>query len=70
MQKAEDLGGYYRVPADNRNLNYEQFFIKGEVSTSAKDDYNSHNTERLNVDSVIKMLLKTDFIKQELGNNG
>jgi len=69
MQKAEDLGGYYRVPADNRGLNYEQFFTKGEVTTSAKDDYHSHNTERLDVDSVIKMLLKTDFIKQELGNN-
>ena len=69
IQKAEDLGNYYRVPADNRNLNYEQFFTKGDPTTSAKEDYNSHNTIRLDVDDVIKMLLETDFIKQELGKN-
>ena len=69
MQNAEDMGKYYRIPADNRNLNYAQYFSEGEISISSKDDYNSHNTERLDIDGMIKELLKLDFIQQELNNN-
>ena len=69
MQNAEDMGQYYRIPADNRNLNYAQYFSEGEISISQKDDYNSHNTERLDIDGMIKELLKLDFIQQELNNN-
>ena len=69
MQNAEDMGQYYRIPADNRNLNYAQYFSEGEISISSKDDYNSHNTERLDIDGMTKELLKLDFIQQELNNN-
>ncbi|MFA6061477.1 MAG: polysaccharide biosynthesis protein [Gallionella sp.] len=66
MAKAEDLGGYYRIPADNRDLNYAQFFSEGEEKISHQEDYTSHNTERLNVGQVKNLLLKLDFIKEEL----
>jgi UDP-N-acetylglucosamine 4,6-dehydratase/5-epimerase len=66
MAKAEDMGGYYRIPADNRDLNYAQFYSEGEEKISHLEDYTSHNTERLNVDQVKELLLKLDFIKEEL----
>lgn len=66
MAKAEDLGGYYRIPADNRDLNYAQFFSEGEEKISHQEDYTSHNAERLNVEQVKALLLKLDFIKKEL----
>lgn len=66
MAKAEDRGGYYRIPADNRDLNYAQFFSEGEEKISHQDDYTSHNTERLNVTQVKTLLLQLDFIKEEL----
>ena len=66
MVKAQDLGGYYRIPADNRDLNYAQYFSEGEEKISHQEDYTSHNTERLNVAQVKKLLLKLDFIKEEL----
>lgn len=66
MAKAENLGGYYRIPADNRDLNYAQFFSEGEEKISHQEDYTSHNTERLNVGQVKELLLKLDFIKEEL----
>lgn len=66
MAKAQDMGGYYRIPADNRDLNYAQFFSEGEEKISHQDDYTSHNTERLNVEQVKSLLLKLDFIKEEL----
>lgn len=66
MAKAEDLGGYYRIPADNRDLNYAQFFSEGEVKISHQDDYTSHNTERLNVEQVKKLLSKLEFIREAL----
>ncbi len=66
MAKADDLGDYYRIPADNRDLNYAQFFSEGEEKISQQEDYTSHNTERLNVDQIKKLLLKLDFIKEEL----
>ena len=66
MAKAEDMGGYYRIPADNRDLNYARFVSEGEEKISHFEDYTSHNTERLNVEQVKKLLLKLDFIKDEL----
>ncbi len=66
MVKAEDMGGYYRIPADNRDLNYAQYFSEGEEKTSSQEDYTSHNTERLNVEQVKKLLLKLDYFKEEL----
>ena len=66
MHRAEDLGSYYRIPADNRDLNYAQYFTEGDISTSSTDDYHSHNAEQLDVDGVINILSKVDFIKQEL----
>ena len=66
MAKADDLGDYYRIPADNRDLNYAQFFSQGEEKISFQEDYTSHNTERLNVEQVKQLLLKLDFIKEQL----
>ncbi len=61
---AEDLGKYFRVPPDGRDLNYDKFFEKGEKSFTLSEDYNSHNTERLDVVAMKKMLLELDFIQQ------
>ena len=66
MAKAEDMGDYYRIPADNRDLNYAQYFSEGEEMLSHLDDYTSHNTDRLNVDQIKQLLLKLDYIKKEL----
>lgn len=66
MTKAVDMGRYYRIPADNRDLNYAQYFTEGEESISQQDDYTSHNTDRLTVDQIKKTLLKLEYIKDEL----
>lgn len=66
MAHAQDLGGYYRIPADNRDLNYAKYFSEGEEEISQFDDYTSHNTLRLNVEQVRELLLKLDYIKEEL----
>lgn len=66
MAHAHDMGGYYRIPADNRDLNYAKYFSEGEEKISRLDDYTSHNTERLNVEQVKALLLKLDFIQDEL----
>ncbi|MBT8558142.1 polysaccharide biosynthesis protein [Polynucleobacter paneuropaeus] len=66
MAKAEDMGDYYRIPADNRDLNYAQFFSEGEEKIAQFDDYTSHNTKQLNVEQVKNLLLKLDFIREEL----
>ncbi len=65
MAKVEDLGGYYRIPADNRDLNYAQFFSEGEEIISHLDDYTSHNTERLNVEQVKKLLTRINYLEDE-----
>ncbi len=66
MQKAEDMGDFYRVPADNRDLNYAQYFSEGEQEISVVEDYHSHNTEQLGVEGM-KMLLKNlPLIKKEV----
>jgi UDP-N-acetylglucosamine 4,6-dehydratase len=64
MFVAEDQGGYYRVPSDNRDLNYSQYVEEGDKDLSAIVDYNSHNTERLDVDGMVKLLHKLDFIAE------
>ena len=66
MAKAEDIGGYYRIPADNRNLNYNKYFVEGKQKISDIDDYTSHNTERLDLEGIKKLLLSLDFIRREL----
>lgn len=66
MAKAQDMSGYFRIPADNRDLNYAQYFSEGEEKISHQEDYTSHNTERLNVEQVKALLLKLDLIKEEL----
>ncbi len=66
MAHAIDMGEYYRIPADNRDLNYAKYFSQGEEKISQLDDYTSHNTHRLNVAQVQELLLKLDYIKEEL----
>ena len=66
MAHAEDMGGYYRIPADNRDLNYAKYFSEGDEKISRLDDYTSHNTVQLNVEQVKSLLLKLDFIQDEL----
>lgn len=63
---AEDKGDFYRVPADQRDLNYDKYFIEGDMKLSTSDEYNSHNTEQLNIEQVKEKLLQLDYIKQEL----
>jgi UDP-glucose 4-epimerase len=67
MARAEDLGDYYRVPADDRGLNYESFFTEGEVRVSEMADYHSHNTRRLDVEGMAELLRTLDVVKQALG---
>ncbi|MCB2219442.1 MAG: polysaccharide biosynthesis protein [Bacteroidetes bacterium] len=67
MVKAQDLGNYYKIPADNRDLNYNLYFSSGESRVSTMEEYNSHNTKRLDVEETKKLLLKLDFIRQDLG---
>jgi UDP-N-acetylglucosamine 4,6-dehydratase/5-epimerase len=61
---AEDLGGYFRVPPDGRDLNYGKFVDQGETSISQSEDYNSHNTERLDIEGMKTLLLKLDFMQR------
>ena len=64
--KAEDMGEYYRIPADNRDLNYSNFYSQGEEDISKIEDYHSHNTDRLDVEGMKKLLLKLDFIRKDV----
>ena len=66
MQKAEDMGEFYRIPADNRDLNYSRYFSEGETNTSIIEDYHSHNTEQLTNEALKNILLNLDFIKENL----
>jgi len=70
MIKAIDMGNYYRIPADTRDLNYERYFSEGEADVSMVEEYHSHNTTRLDVEGTKQLLLKLDFIKNDiLGNS-
>lgn len=64
--RSEDMGNYFRVSADNRDLNYDKYFVQGQVMTEAKDSYTSHNTKRLGIDDIIKKILATDYVKKAL----
>ena len=67
MSKAEDLGEYYRIPCDNRDLNYDKFFVEGNKEIAKIEDYHSHNTRRLDVEGMKQLLLKLDIIRTDLG---
>lgn len=64
--RSEDMGGYYRVAADSRDLNYDKFVVKGNVQTEADESYTSHNTNRLDVEGTVKKILTTDYVQEEL----
>ena len=65
--RSEDMGNYFRVAADNRDLNYDKYFIEGQVETQADESYTSHNTKLLDVDGVVQKILTTDYVKEMLG---
>jgi len=66
MAKAQDYDRYYRIPADNRDLNYNKYLAEGEERITLLDDYTSHNTTQLNVAEVKALLFKLDYIQQQL----
>jgi len=66
MAHAEDMGGYYRIAADNRDLNYNKYFIEGEHVVSQAEDYHSHNTRQLTIPEIKDKLLQLDYIQKEL----
>jgi UDP-glucose 4-epimerase len=66
MARADDMGAYFRIPADNRDLNYSKFFDDGEIAITSHDDYTSHNTDRLDIAGVKKLLCTLAFIQEQL----
>ena len=60
------MGSYFRVPADNRDLNYNVYFAEGQETLSHEEDYHSHNTVRFDLDGMVQALLKLDYVRQEL----
>jgi len=64
--RSEDMGSYFRVAADNRDLNYDKYFVQGQVLTEAEESYTSRNTTLLDVDGVVKKLLTTDYVREQL----
>lgn len=65
--RSEDMGNYYRVAADSRDLNYDKFIVQGQVHTEADESYTSHNTNRLNIEETVKKILSTDYVREQLG---
>ncbi len=70
MVKAEDLGGYYRIPADNRTLNYDKFVVEGDVQIDYGWEYTSHNTQRLDVPQIKELLLSLGYVQEQLREAG
>ena len=68
MAKAEDMGEFYRIPSDNRDLNYASYFSEGKKTISQLEDYNSHNTDQFDVEGIKKLLNKLPLIQQELNS--
>ena len=68
MARAEDLGGYYRIPADSRDLNYNKYFVEGETEVSRFEDYTSHSTRRLSVEEVKETLMGLDLVREALSH--
>jgi len=66
MAKSEDRGHYFRIPSDNRDLNYDNYFVKGEKKIATFEDYHSHNTHRLSVEEMRELLLKLDIVRDDL----
>ncbi len=66
MAKAQDMGRYFRIPADNRDLNYDKYILEGEPAANALDDYTSHNTERLTVDQIKTLLVGLPYVQAEM----
>lgn len=66
MAKSEDMGDYFRIPCDTRDLNYDKFFVEGQEEVSKIEDYHSHNTHRLDIEGMKKLLLKLEFIREDL----
>ena len=67
---AHDMGGFYRVPADKRDLNYDKYFVEGDQKLSSEEEYNSHNTERLNIEQIKEKLLQLDYVREQLESWG
>lgn len=67
--RCEDMGNYFRVAADNRDLNYDKFIVSGQVHTMADEAYTSHNTRQLNIDEIVQKILTTDFVQSELNGS-
>ncbi len=67
MVKSIDMGDYFRIPADNRDLNYDKYFVEGQEELSIIEDYHSHNTNRLDTEGMKQLLVKLDLIKEDLG---
>jgi len=67
MARSEDLGGYFRIPADSRDLNYDKYFVQGETRISQFEDYTSHNTERLDVEAVKRVLMQLEMVAEAMG---
>jgi len=61
------MGNYFRIPADTRDLNYNRYFIEGEAQISQIEDYTSHNTYRMNLEETKDLLMKLDFIREDIG---
>jgi UDP-glucose 4-epimerase len=66
MFQAKDMGNFYRIPSDNRDLNYAKYFATGQKSISKIKDYTSHNTKRLNIEELKELLMSLDFIRNEI----
>jgi len=66
MAKADDMGAYYRIPSDVRDLNYSCYFTEGEPKVSGQEDYNSHNTHRLEEDELMQLLMKLEFVRDAM----
>ena len=66
MLRSVDMGHYYRIAPDARGLNYDKFYVQGTVHTEGDEAYTSHNTNRLDVDGVVKKIMGTDYVKEEL----
>ncbi|NHA15454.1 polysaccharide biosynthesis protein [Thioalkalivibrio sp. XN279] len=66
MAKAQDLGRYYRIPADNRDLNYDKYILEGQPEVNYVEDYTSHTTQRLSVSEIVEVLLSLDYVRREL----
>ena len=67
MLRSEDFGNYFSISCDSRDLNYDKFFTEGDDAISRMEDYHSHNTKRLDVEGMKELLLKLNFIREDLG---